>query len=92
GLPVTPVVTNIAYQGVNVSAGKHRIAMEYSNPLVKIGGGISVLTVLLLVFTGVRPGRRDDEVPVPLDAYEEPVHVVADAAGTHVEPAVPPEE
>jgi hypothetical protein len=91
GLRVTPVVTNIAYQGVNVSAGKHRIEMQYSNPLVEIGGGVSLVTVLLLVFTGVRP-RREDEVPVPLDAYEEPVHVVADAVGTHLEPATHAEE
>ncbi len=91
GSRVTPVVTNIAYQGVNVSAGKHHIEMHYSNPLVEIGGGISLLTVLLLLFAGVRP-RREDEVPVPLEAYEEPVHVVADAVGTHLEPATPPEE
>jgi len=92
GLRVTPIVTNIAYQGVNVTAGRHRIEMHYSNPLVEIGGGVSLLTVLLLVLVGVRARRREDEVPVPLDAYEEPVHVVADAVGTHVEPAVPPEE
>jgi hypothetical protein len=92
GVRVPPVITNIAYQGVNVSAGKHRIEMHYSNPLVEIGGGISLLTTLLLVFVGVRPRRREDEVAVPLDAYEEPVHVVADAVGTHLEPAVPPEE
>lgn len=89
---VTPVVTNIAYQGVNVSAGKHHIEMHYSNPLVQIGGGISFLTALLLVFVAVRGRMRDDDVPVPLTAYEEPVHVVADAAGTHLEPALPPEE
>jgi membrane protein YfhO len=91
GERVTPIVTNIAYQGVNVTAGKHRVHMHYSNPLVEIGGGISILTALLLIAIGARP-RRVEEASVPLDAYEEPVHVVADAVGTHLEPAWPPDE
>jgi hypothetical protein len=89
---VTPVVTNIAYQGINVTAGKHHIEMHYSNPLVEIGGSVSVLVALVLIFIGARPRRPEDAAGVPLDAYEEPVHVVADAVGTHLEPAAPPEE
>jgi hypothetical protein len=88
----TPVVTNIAYQGINVTAGKHRIEMHYSNPLVEIGGSVSILVTLVLIFIGARPRRPEESMGVPLDAYEEPVHVVADAVGTHLEPASPTEE
>jgi hypothetical protein len=91
GERVTPLVTNIAYQGVNVTAGKHRVQMHYSNPLVEIGGGVSILAALVLLIVGIRPRRPEEALQVPLDAYEEPVHVVADAVGTHLEPARPPE-
>jgi hypothetical protein len=86
GRAAPAVVTNIAYQGVIVTPGHHRIEMDYANPLVQIGGGISALTALLLiVLASMRPRPPTPLTSIP--AYEEPVHVVADSEGTHLEPA-----
>jgi hypothetical protein len=61
--------------------------MEYRNELVQIGLVISgiLIVILLAIAFMYRPPVDDRRV----DAYEEPVHVVTDAAGTHVEPAAP---
>ena len=84
GQRVPTVPTNIAYQGVVVTPGRHRLTMVYRNSLVQIGLGItgacSALLLALAIFWRPR-------LSLPRAAYEEPVHVVADAAGTHVEPA-----
>jgi hypothetical protein len=86
GRAAPAVVTNIAYQGVIVTPGHHRIEMDYANPLVQIGGGISALTALLLiVLASMRPRPPTPLTSMP--AYEEAVHVVADSEGTHLEPA-----
>jgi hypothetical protein len=87
GRSVPAVVTNIAYQGIVVTPGKHRVEMEYANPLVQIGLGISLSAILILTIMALlRP--RSVAVPAGLEAYEEPVHVVADPGGMHVEPVV----
>ena len=86
GLKVPAIVTNIAYQGIIVTPGKHHIEMEYRNELVRVGMLISLVTgaVLLgIVIVYRRPATATASMP----AYEEPVHVVADAEGTHLEPA-----
>jgi uncharacterized membrane protein YfhO len=85
GHPVPAVVTNIAYQGISVTPGRHRVEMDYTNPLVKIGGAVSLIAATLLLLMAL--SRRSTPV-VPNAAYQEPVHVVADDEGTHVEPAV----
>jgi hypothetical protein len=86
GQPVPTVPANIGYQGIVVTPGRHRVTMEYRNSLVQIGlgvtGGAAALLLALAIFWRPRISR-------PLAAYEEPVHVVADANGTHVEPAGP---
>lgn len=85
GRPAPAIVTNIAYQGIVITPGRHQVQMRYVNPLVQIGGAISAITALLLLtlaFLGGRPLRRN-----ALPAYEERVHVVSDASGTHLEPA-----
>jgi hypothetical protein len=88
GAPLSAIVTNIAYQGVIVTPGHHRIEMDYANPLVQIGGGISAIAALLLIVLAIlRPRLRGTPVSIP--AYEEAVHVVVDAEGTHLEPAEP---
>jgi hypothetical protein len=48
GKRVTPVITNIGYQGVPVPAGRHRVAMHYWNDLVGTGGIISLVTAAFL--------------------------------------------
>ena len=87
GQRVPTVATNIAYQGIVVTPGRHRVTMEYRNSLAQIGmgitGSVGALLIALAVFWRPRIGR-------PVAAYEEPVHVVADAGGTHMEPAGPP--
>jgi hypothetical protein len=93
GKPAPPIATNIGYQSIVITPGRHTVTMQYRNELVLIGLGITLtmLTLLLLTIAFARRGYP----PAPIaPAYEEPVHVVADAAGTHLEPAeeAPPQE
>ncbi len=90
GRPVPAIVTNIGYQGITVTPGRHRVVMRYSNPLVKVGGTISLGMLLVLLLMIITPHTPIDESQA-LAAYGEPVHVVADAVGTRVEPARPGE-
>jgi hypothetical protein len=48
GRPVRSVVTNIGYQGIEMTAGRHRVEMRYSNPLVIAGGIISAIAAVTL--------------------------------------------
>ncbi len=83
----TPVVTNIAYQGLVITPGRHRVEMQYRNELVVIGLGITFATAgLLIVIFIVAHRRHADAVP---DAYEETVHVAAAETGTDAKPAHP---
>ena len=50
GRRVQPVVTNIAFQGVQVPAGRHVVEMRYRNPLFLYGGIVSLLTLAFLVW------------------------------------------
>jgi len=49
GRNAQPVITNLGYQGLELPRGHHIIEMQYRNPLVAIGGGISIVTMLVLV-------------------------------------------
>lgn len=86
GRAVPAVVTNIGYQGIIVTPGRHRVVMEYRNDLVVIGLWISGITIVILLaivaFYRPRESRQ-------IEAYEEPVHVVSDGSGTHPEPVLP---
>jgi hypothetical protein len=84
-VPAVPV--NIAYQGIVVTPGRHRVTMVYRNTVAELGMAVSGISaaLLLLIVLFYRPGPG-----APLAAYEEPVHVVADEGGTHVEPAATP--
>ena len=58
--------------------------MTYRNDLVVIGLWISVtMIIILLAIVAFHRTRLSDR---GLEAYEEPVHVVADASGTHTQP------
>jgi len=50
GRPATLLETNLAFHGLIVPPGRHRIEMRYRNPLVPIGAAISLLTLAALVF------------------------------------------
>jgi uncharacterized membrane protein YfhO len=46
---------NVGFQGVIVpSAGRHVIEMRYRNPLVAVGAGVSLLSLLALAFITMR--------------------------------------
>lgn len=86
GKSVPAVVTNIGYQGIVVTPGHHIVTMQYRNELVLVGllvSGLGALTFLLILIFY----RRRMQF-APLSAYEEPLHVVEDAEGMHVEPVV----
>lgn len=87
GASVQPVITNIGYQGVILTPGRHHIEMSYRNELVQVGLLISIITGLF--FLAIALFYRRKEPFHQLDAYEEPVHVVVDQAGTHVETVEP---
>jgi uncharacterized membrane protein YfhO len=54
-VPVRKV--NLAYQGVEVPAGKHRIRIRYRNPVVIVGLSVSLMMFLVLGYTATRRGR-----------------------------------
>jgi hypothetical protein len=87
GSRVPAIVTNIGYQGIIVTPGRHRVEMEYRNELVRVGMLISLITAAVLI--GIIVVYRHTPVAprATVPAYEEPLHVVADASGMHVEPA-----
>ncbi|HUP49610.1 MAG TPA: hypothetical protein VNA04_12560 [Thermoanaerobaculia bacterium] len=58
GKPVRPFVTNIAYQGVVVPPGAHRVAMQYRNGLIEIGAVVSALAFTILLLMAAF-GRRE---------------------------------
>jgi hypothetical protein len=89
GQRVLPVAANIAYQGIVMTPGRHRVTMVYRNSFVQIGLGVTGICSLLFALVAIfwHPHVRH-----PRTAYEEPVHVVADAEGTHLEPAPPPQD
>ncbi len=89
GTSVPAIVTNIGYQGIIVTPGRHHVVMEYRNELVRIGMLISLVTSAVLIGILVVYRTRPSEASAA-PAYEEAVHVVADATGTHVEAVVPP--
>jgi hypothetical protein len=55
GTAAEAVVTNIGFQGVLVPPGRHVVEMRYRNPLIAVGGAVSVATLLVLVLLGRRP-------------------------------------
>ncbi|HEX7828705.1 MAG TPA: YfhO family protein [Thermoanaerobaculia bacterium] len=58
GKPVAAQVTNIAFQGVPVPAGKHRVEMRYRNTLAVAAMQISFGTIVILLLTVFWPRRK----------------------------------
>jgi hypothetical protein len=54
GQPRPAVVTNLGYQGVVVPGGRHVVEMRYHNPLIAVGGAISIATLLALAWAFCR--------------------------------------
>jgi hypothetical protein len=66
GTPAEPIITNIAYQGVVVPKGRHRIEMRYRNPVVPIGIAVSLASTILLIVAASVPRRRRSSTHEPL--------------------------
>ncbi|MDQ3013753.1 MAG: YfhO family protein, partial [Acidobacteriota bacterium] len=58
GEPTTIFKTNYLLRGVIVPAGSHRVEMRYTAPAARIGGVVSILTLLLLAGLAVKARRR----------------------------------
>lgn len=54
GIEVPAVPVNLTYQGVVVPPGRHVVTMRYRNPLIAVGGAISVATLLALAAAAFR--------------------------------------
>jgi hypothetical protein len=63
GRPVAPVVTNIAYQGIVVPPGKHRVVMEYRSEVVEVGMLISAIVAIVLLVTMIRRPHTEPTAP-----------------------------
>ena len=51
GRSVPAVTTNIGYQGIAVTTGRHRVVMEYRNEVVEVGMWISAVVAIALLVT-----------------------------------------
>lgn len=69
GKPVRPVVTNIAYQGIVVAAGKHRVEMVYRNEIAFVGmfisAGAAAGLLLMLAIVRRKPLPQTPQQPPP---------------------------
>jgi hypothetical protein len=54
GAPAAIHPANIAFQSIDVPAGRHRVAMRYRNPLIVIFGVVSLVSALALVAVALR--------------------------------------
>ena len=59
GEPVAIVPTNIAYSGVEIPAGRHKVVMRYRNPLIGAGAAVSGAALLLLILVARRYRTAD---------------------------------
>lgn len=63
GEPAEPLVVNLGYQALELTAGRHVVEMEYWNPLVVPSLVVSVLAVIALL-AGIATSPR---IPLPAD-------------------------
>lgn len=68
GAPAGITETNIAFQGVTVPAGKHRVVLSYYNPMIAVGAIITFLSLVALGFVWMRGGRSVGTKNRSLDA------------------------
>jgi hypothetical protein len=59
GRAVRPVVTNIAYQGIEVPGGRHTVTMRYRNPKVVQGSFVSIGVFTMLSAIALLARKRD---------------------------------
>jgi hypothetical protein len=56
GRPVPITETNLAFQGIAVPRGRHRIVLEYHNPMIALGALISALALVVLGWAWLSAG------------------------------------
>jgi hypothetical protein len=49
GREVPAIRTNVGFQGVRLSRGRHEVSMKYRNPLVGVGAAVSIASILALI-------------------------------------------
>lgn len=60
GTETPAIVTNVGYQGIVVPPGRHVVEMRYHNPLIPIGGAVTLGALLCIAFlVGRRPSRHN---------------------------------
>jgi hypothetical protein len=65
GASVQPIATNLAYQGIVVPPGRHRVTMRYRNPLVLLGLAVSALVTAGLFWFNPRAWRTAAQTKSP---------------------------
>ena len=63
GRPVTPVLTNLGYQGIVFPPGRHRVEMTYRNTLVLPSAALSLVAVAALAVAASAGRRRGVGAP-----------------------------
>jgi hypothetical protein len=58
GRKVRSLVTNIGFQGIELTGGRHRVEMRYRNPLCDLGAIISAIAALTLIVLALADRRR----------------------------------
>jgi hypothetical protein len=58
GARAQPIATNLAYQGIVVPLGRHRVTMVYRNPLVLLGGVISAVVIAVLFWIHAAESKK----------------------------------
>lgn len=59
GKPAPIVETNVAFQGIAITKGEHRVELNYRNPLVAAGGAVTLLALATLAFVALRSRALD---------------------------------
>jgi hypothetical protein len=62
GLPATLHPANVAFQGVVVETGRHRLEMRYWNPVIAVSGWISIAALLATLTMAMLPRRSTSPV------------------------------
>ncbi|MBI2214394.1 MAG: YfhO family protein [Acidobacteria bacterium] len=58
GRQVEIVPTNVAFQGIAIPKGVHRVELRYSNPLIAVGGFLSLMALATLAVVAIRGNGR----------------------------------
>jgi hypothetical protein len=63
GRPVQPLRVNLAFTGIPVTRGRHRVELGYDQRAFRLGAAVSVLTLLVWMAAARRESRRAARAP-----------------------------